>query len=177
MRCSNLKAITTKRLVSWAMIASVASAASAQAPQPPPPPRWDLVVFETKSWDKLLSSWSLDSKGSGSWVNQVSYPHTGKDRKVWHEIGPDVQTYIFIEQQLAGLPQPAPNYRECANFLPDMPYGTLRLSNGATTTEIAWNSGCRDDSYARFLEILRTVDQFMKAKGLAAHVSREEQVP
>jgi hypothetical protein len=56
----------------------------------------------------------------------------------------------------------------------DAPYGTIRLTRGATTTEIAWNSGCMDSQYLRFLSILQSADQKVAAWGKAAPVVQTE---
>ncbi len=57
----------------------------------------------------------------------------------------------------------------------DMAYGTLRLTRGAITVEIAWNSGCLDDGYRAFIETLKTADDGVAAWGRAGRILRTEE--
>lgn len=149
------------------------------APPTPPPPEWNFIAFETKSWGEPLSSWRLLNNGGGSWTEAVKAKgqSLGSYLLVWHEIEPNVQNYIAIERILRGLPHPAPDFNRCANRMSDMPYGTIRLTSGATTIEIAWNSGCLDESYQSFLNILKDADGRVRALGKAGKVLRTEAVP
>ena len=161
--------------------AAIASAA-AQAPEPaaaPPPPDWDMVSFEVKSWGAPIGSWRILSNGGGSWTETVRKEGAayGDYQLAWHEIEPDAANYVALERILRKLPEPAPDSQSCDNFMTDAPYGILRLTKGATTTEIAWNDGCMDDGYRSFMGILREADEHMTALGKAAPVSRTESPP
>lgn len=162
------------------MLGGLGQIAVAQdAPPPPPPPEWNFIAFETKSWGAQISSWRLISNGGGSWTETVKAkgPKLSEQAFVWHEIEPRAQNYITIERILKSLPMPAPDFNDCANFMTDMPYGTIRLTSGATTMEIAWNSGCMDESYRPFLDTLKEVDAQVREWGKAGKVIRNETVP
>lgn len=58
--------------------------------------------------------------------------------------------------------------------LADAPYGTIRITRGATTTEHAFNTGCFDADYARFVAVLKEADTLVATWGKAAPVSRTE---
>jgi hypothetical protein len=59
----------------------------------------------------------------------------------------------------------------------DLPYGTLRLTKGATTIELAFNSGCRDAAYVTYLDVLQEADQLVAGWGKAGEILRTEQPP
>lgn len=152
----------------------------AAAEEAPPRPDWDMVAFEVKSWGAPVSSWRILSNGGGSWTEAVrpdGQPPTSVPSLAWHEIEPEAANYAELERILRQLPDPAPDADACENFMTDMPYGTLRLTRGATTIEIAWNSGCLDDGYVAFVSTLREADQHMQELGKAAPVSRVEPPP
>ena len=143
----------------------------------PPSPQWDFVEFEVNSWGMPITSWRILPNGGGSWTEAVrdeNAPPFSAPSLAWHEIEPDTDNYIALEKILTALPEPAPDPDECENFMTDMPYGKLRLTRGATTTEIAWNSGCLDDGYVAFMGILQAADTPMQTLGKAAPVTRTE---
>lgn len=146
-------------------------------PAPPPPPDWDMVSLEVKSWGAPVTSWRILSNGAGSWTEAVvpegehpTHPHD----QAWHELEADPASYIALENVLRKLPDPAPDPDECENFMTDAPYGVLRMTKGATTTEIAWNDGCMDEDYRAFIAVLREADALIATRGKAAPVSRVE---
>jgi len=158
-------------------IAAASFAGSALAHDEPPTPDWDMVAFEVKSWGSPSSAWRILSNGGGSWTEAVAQDgqaYNSPPSLAWHEIEPDAGNYASLEAILRRLPNPAPDSQACDNFMTDMAYGTLRLTRGATTTEVAWNSGCLDDDYVAFMDILREADEHMRALGKAAPVSRIE---
>ena len=135
-----------------------------------------MVVFEAKSWGAPIASWRILSNGGGSWTEAVREQGAAQSdyRLAWHEIEPAAANYIALERILRQLPDPAPDSQACENFMTDAPYGTIRLTRGATTIEIAWNDGCMDDGYRAFMAILREADGHVQALGNAAPVSRIE---
>ncbi|MEE4337892.1 hypothetical protein [Erythrobacter sp.] len=159
-------------------LASAAPAGHAQEPAPPAP-RWDFIAFEVKGWGEPISSWRLTGRGGGSWTEtrKEEGEPIGSYTRVWHEIEEDAQLYIALENILAKLPQPAPDANECANFIPDLAYGTIRLTKGATTTEIAWNSGCMDEDYRAFMAVLKKADLLVAEAGRKGRMLREERFP
>lgn len=138
-----------------------------------------MIAFEVKSWGEPVTSWRLLSNGGGSWTEAVKNEgeRLGDYTLVWHEIEPRIEHYIAIERILKKLPTPAPDSNDCANFMPDLAYGTIRLTKSATTTEIAWNSGCMDEDYKPFLETLKAADQQVREWGKAGQVLRTKDVP
>jgi hypothetical protein len=150
-----------------------------QTQGPPPAPRWDFIAFEVKAWGEPISSWRLTSRGEGSWTEtrKEQGELLGSYTLVWHEIAEDAQLYIALENILAKLPALAPDFNKCANFTPDLAYGTIRLTKGATTTEIAWNSGCMDEGYRAFMDTLKQADMLVAEAGREGRVLREEIMP
>lgn len=163
-------------LIFSASLARCMPAMAQDASPDPPAPEWDMVVFEVKSWGAPISSWRILADGGGSWTEAVradgaAYPDY---QLAWHEITPDPRNYIALEKVIRQLPKPAPDSQQCANFMADMAYGTIRLTRGATTIEIAWNDGCMDESYRAFMAVLKQADEHMQALGKAAPVTRTE---
>ena len=153
------------------------SAAFSGTPADASAPDWDYVEFEVKSWGGPVTSWRILSNGGGSWTEAVrtnGQAPTTPASHAWHEIDPDAANYAALEAILRRLPNPAPDFNSCENFMSDMAYGTLRLTRGATTIEIAWNDGCLDDDYREFMGVLREAHEHMQALGKAAPVSRIE---
>jgi hypothetical protein len=56
------------------------------------------------------------------------------------------------------------------------PSGLIRLTRGATTTEIAWNSGCLDDAYRTLMDALKAADSLVAGWGRAGKILRREPV-
>jgi len=163
--------------IGLALIVGLSYPVLADVPPPPPPgPDWDMVAFESKFWGAPLSSWTITAQGGGSWVEvkEQSPPRHGAYTQVWHEIEPSIDRYIALERILRRLPVPAPNSSQCNQFMTDQAYGTIRMTRGATTTEIAWNSGCRDPEYLTFLDTLKASDQLIAAAGKAGKIIRTE---
>lgn len=142
-----------------------------------PSPQWDMIAFEMNSWGQPIRSWRILANGGGSWTvaeREESAPPFSAPSLVWHDIEPEAANYAALEKILAALPDTAPDADACANFMTDMPYGTLRLTRGATTIEIAWYAGCLEEGYVAFMDILKAADVHMEALGKAAPVSRTE---
>lgn len=139
---------------------------------------WDMIAFEMRSWGRPIASWIIGRDGGGSWVETVSLPGApfSRYRLVIHEVKPDPAAHAALLKTLSQLPASAPDSTECRNMMTDMPYGTLRLTKAATTTEIAWNSGCQDPAYERFLDVLKAADQAVTARGKAGRTLRTEEV-
>lgn len=138
--------------------------------------QWDFIAFEVKSWGEPVTSWRVTGLGGGSWTEtrKERFEPPGTYTLVWHEIGDDPQRAASLAAILARLPVEAPDPAHCANRMSDLPYGTIRLTRGATTIEIAWNSGCMDESYQAFMAVLKEADALVAAAGRTAPVMREE---
>lgn len=122
-----------------------------------------------------MHSWRIGKDGGGIWAGPVqegAAAHTAETLAV-HEIAPRVQNHAALDAILKNLPQPAPDSNGCANFMTDMPYGTIRLSKGATTSEIAWNSGCMDKNYAQFIAVLKQADGLVREWGARGKILRD----
>lgn len=169
-------------LLAGLFCATLGHSASAREAAPPPPPTspdWDMIAFEVKSWGEPVLSWRLLSNGGGSWTETIKKEgeRLGQYALVVHEIEPNVRNYIAIERILRMLPNPAPDSNSCANFMTDMAYGSIRMTKGATTTEVAWNSGCIDEDYRAFLHTLKSADALVREWGKAGEVLRTEVMP
>ena len=141
-----------------------------------PATQWDFIAFEVKSWGEPVTSWRVTGLGGGSWTEtrKERFEPLGTYTLVWHEIGDNPQRAASLAAILARLPDEAPDPANCVNRMSDLPYGTIRLTRGATTIEIAWNSGCMDESYQAFMAVLKEADALVAAAGRAAPVLREE---
>lgn len=137
---------------------------------------WDMIAFEVKSWGRPVTSWRLLRSGSVSWTEIVEARGERAPRysAVWHEVEAGEQGFGRIVAELSRLQIPAPESAVCSNFMHDLPYGTVRLTHGATTIEIAWNSGCMDAEYRAFVAILKAADSIMADWGRAGRVLRTE---
>jgi len=137
---------------------------------------WDMIAFEVKSWGRPVSSWRLLRTGSGSWTEIVEARGDRAPRysAVWHTVEAGDQGFGRVAAELSRLPMPAPDSRDCSSFMPDLPYGTIRLTRGATTLEIAWNSGCMDADYRAFVAVLKAADSIVANLGRAGPVLRTE---
>lgn len=161
-------------------IAAAGLAPIPAAAQSTPETDWDLVSFEVKSWGAPVTSWRILANGGGSWTEAVrseGQPPTVPPALAWHEIEPDPSNYATLQEILQRLPATAPDSAKCERFMTDAAYGLLRMTKGATTTEIAWNDGCFDEDYRAFLSILKDADAHMAALGKAAPVTRTEEPP
>jgi hypothetical protein len=137
---------------------------------------WDLIAFEVKSWGRPVTSWRLLPGGSGSWTEVVEArgAQAARYSAVWHEVESGASGFARVVDILSRLPQPAPDSAACTDFMPDLPYGTLRLTRGATTVEIGWNSGCMDADYKTFVQTLKAADSIVAGWGRAGRVLRTE---
>lgn len=148
------------------------------APPPAPGPVWETIAFEAKSWGAPISRWEYSVNSGGVWIaiNDIDGKPIGNYTLSYHPLDPDDARYLELEALVRQLPFPSPDYRACTNKMNDLPYGTLRLTRGAMTTEIAWNSGCLDSDYIRFMGVLREADELVSQWGEAAPVARTETV-
>jgi len=158
----------------WGAIA--AASPPDETTQPVATDEWDMIAFEAKIWGEPVSSWQIDKNGVSVWIEVRKEPNAplGQYKLAYHLIKTEAQQYAELVQILEQLPDPAPDHNTCRGRIPDMAYGTVRLTKGATTTEIGWNSGCREDEYLEFLAILERADQLVAAWGRNAPVSRIE---
>jgi len=138
---------------------------------------WVYMAFEMKSWGAPVSSWRIGKDGSGVWVEAVKDGTPGDYALIYHDIGPGAEHYFALSRLMGKLPDPAPDSDECSNFMTDMPYGTMRLTRGATTTEISWNAGCMDDDYVAFLDLLKQADAIVSELGRASPVVNRVEAP
>lgn len=169
-----------RRLAPAALLALWTAASLGAQEAPPPGPDWDFVAFEVKSWGAPVTSWRMTPDGGGSWTEALredGTPFNQPPSLAWHTIEPAAANYSALEAILRKLPQVAPDYEDCENRMTDAAYGTIRLTRGATTTEIAWNDGCFDEDYRAFIAVLKEADEHVAAIGKAAPVSRVEQPP
>jgi hypothetical protein len=137
---------------------------------------WDSVAFEMNSWGQPLASWTVFRGGGGNWVETVREGNTtfGKYTLVVHQVEAGDRGYGALLGILRNLPRQAPDYEACRNSMTDMPYGTLRLTRGSTTTEIAWNAGCMDKPYVEFLDTLKSANELVGGWGKSGKVLRSE---
>jgi hypothetical protein len=137
---------------------------------------WNYIEFETQSWGRTLSSWAILDNGSGSWRESKDRPGAafGDYDIVFHDIAENEAGFAELRAILKKLPAEAPDFNTCRNFMTDAPYGKIRLTRGVVTTEIAWNSGCMDRKYQKFLSILQATDQKVAAWGKSAPILRTE---
>ncbi len=148
-------------------------ATPAAARDKPQPPTWDMIEMITRSWGRELTSWRVSPSGAGSWANVSVAPDRPAERAI-HSFDDSSGLFEQVRRALAGLPDPAPDSARCARMITDMPYGVLRLSRGATTIEIAWNSGCQDTGYKPLLDRLRRADDLVRAVGESTPILRTE---
>jgi hypothetical protein len=155
------------------------AASSAQASEPPAAQEWNMVAFDMKSWGRPINSWIILGSGSGSWTEVIAEPGAppASYTLAVHEVEVGDQGYGDLAAILRRLPSPAPDYEDCESRMTDMPYGTLRLTRGSTTVEIAWNAGCMDQEYSAFLDTLKAANELVGKWGKAGQVIRTEDPP
>ncbi len=167
------------RLCGAAVLALSAPVAAAHEAEEMRPPVWDMIAFEVKSWGNTVHRWQFTPEYGGVWIENVAADGmpTGPASYAFHPLDADGARYAMLEAIALKLPDPAPESDRCENFVTDMPYGTIRLTRGATTTEIAWNAGCMDEDYAAFSALLRQADELVSGWGKAAPVGRTDTRP
>ena len=134
------------------------------------------IAYDTNSWGRVVSGWVVGPEGQGTWyerLNDSGQPGpVGPYRVKHHDFDVGEAGFAELQVLLAGVPDSAPNPRDCKQFRTDDLYGTLRRSSGSTTEEIAYNQGCRDTSYQRFMAPLLAADALVAEWGKAAPVTR-----
>ncbi len=153
--------------------------ASARKEAPPPQSDWDMIAFEMKSWGITQSRWQYSREYGRVWIAFAAKPDAPQPTQTlsFHTLEPDNKRYAALAQLVSQVPVPAPDPATCKNMMTDQPYGTIRMTRGATTTEIAWNAGCQDKDYLALLGTLREADALVAAWGKAAPVNRTEDQP
>lgn len=167
----------TLRLAVLTLLAALSSqsAFAQDTAEAPPAPEWDLIRFEVKSWGAPVTQWQFTPGYGGYWAENTSdQPFGGNYTLAFHTLEADAGRYDALAAIVSRLPDPAPSSEGCEMFMTDMPYGVVRLTRGATTIEIAWNSGCRDEEYVAFMDVLREADELVSTWGREAPVNRTE---
>lgn len=120
-----------------------------------------------RSWGNVITEWSVSSSGDGFWSGQSGMAKAGGSvpPMIKHDLTVGPAKFRELEAMVRKLPSPAPNSSPCKQFMTDQPYGTIRMTSGATTTEIGWNAGCMDKTYLAFLNPLRAVNDTVKSWG------------
>jgi len=138
---------------------------------------FDMIAFEVKSWGAPANRWQYGPDYGGVWIEVLSDPseRLGNYTLAFHPIAADRDRYSMLEAIVDRLPAEIPDSADCERNMTDMPYGTLRLTRGAVTQEIAWNSGCMDDHYVEFMDLLKEADRMVTDWGRQAPVSRTEE--
>lgn len=164
----------------WLMIAALPGALTAKdqehSSEPPPAPSWDMIRFEVKSWGRDVYSWQFTPRYGGVHM-EFAMPNKGQSQErtiAYRPLPEDESRYGDLEAIIAKLPLPAPDTTGCKDLLPDLVYGTIRLTRGATTKEISWNSSCQDKDYAMFLAVLREADTLVRVWMKDIPVARTE---
>ena len=163
-------------LVLATMSSSAVAAPQESTAEPPRGPKWDMIRFEVKSWGKQVYSWQFGPRYGGVHIENVTTEDVQPRELMiaYRTLEADPTGYRQLERILDGLPIPAPDSAECENFIPDLVYGTIRLTRGATTTEISWNSGCQDRGYLPFLGVLRDADTLVSGWAKDVPIRRTE---
>jgi hypothetical protein len=168
------RALAALSLLLVVLGAPVAVAREASAPSMQGP--WDMIVFDLKSWGRPIGYWIITPDG-GSWMEfttKEGAPPPNEFRVV-HEIeAAGGNRFRDLSALVARIPTPAPTSDGCHDFMTDLPYGTIRLTRGATTIEIAFNSGCRDAAYVAFLDVLQKANELVAGWGKPGKVLRSE---
>jgi len=138
---------------------------------------FDMIAFEVKSWGAPANRWQYGHSYGGVWIEVVSDPsdRLGNYTLAFHPIPADRDRYSLLETIIDRLPAEIPNSEECERKMTDMPYGTLRLTKGAVTLEIAWNSGCMDEDYVEFMGVLKEADRVVTEWGREEPAARTEE--
>jgi hypothetical protein len=140
---------------------------------------WDMIVFDLKSWGRPIGYWIMTPEG-GSWTEftaKEGVPPPNQLRVVHEVEAAGGARFRELSAIVARLPSPAPSSDGCQDFMTDLPYGSIRLTKGATTIEIAFNSGCRDAPYVAFLDVLQKANELVGLWGKAGKVLRTEPSP
>ncbi|MEN7538337.1 hypothetical protein [Aurantiacibacter flavus] len=165
------------RVMRLALLAALMLSACATTPPAADAPA-ERIAYDTNSWGRVVSGWIVGRDGAGTWyerVNDSGQPGpVGPYELRYHEFDVGPAQMAELEAVLANLPDSAPNPLDCEMFRTDDLYGTLRLTHGATTEELAYNQGCRDASYQRFMGQLLAADALVAEWGKAEPVSRTE---
>lgn len=156
-----------------AMVAALTPvAAAAHTPQASAPPI-SMIAFEMNSWGSPLTQWQIDANGDGYWTGtaEPGAVRTGPPAKpVKHDLTAGKAAFANIARLAADLPVFAPEFEGCKQRITDQPYGKVRITRGATTTEFAYNAGCMDAPYLAFLAKLKALDQAVGSIGSKAPV-------
>ena len=138
--------------------------------------QWDMIHFEVKSWGGRVYAWQFTPQYGGVHMKNVQPDPSNPNQRAtaYKTLDQNMQRYGALEAIIARLPTPAPDSSICEDFMSDDAYGTLRLTRGATTTEIAWNAGCKDEAYATFMTFLREADDLVGSWVKDVPVSRTE---
>lgn len=133
-------------------------------------PAWTSASFTMNSWGHPLTTWQVNSDGSGTWTE--SLPRNGQfnDRvTTTHTLPADPTAAAQLAARLASLPATAPSDEHCKERITDQPYGELTLTYAATVKQYRYNAGCLDAPYRRFLHQLRAANEQVAARGRAEH--------
>lgn len=146
------------------------------AHEAPPDPEWDMIAFQTKSWGRPVTQWQFTPEYGGYWGENVTEGGSFNSAYTlaFHTLEADASRYQALENIVRRLPSVIPDAEDCTNMMTDQPYGTIRMTRGATTTEIAWNSGCLDEEYVAFVALLREANDMVSGWGRAEPVNRTE---
>ncbi len=164
------------RAIMLAML--MAGCASPSADARPPDGGFDAIAFEIKSWGRPIDSWEVHADGTASHVKMVS--EQGADFRTYklehRAFEVSAADYARLAAIGAALPQPRIGFRDCDLRATDMPYGTLRLTRGDEAESIAFDVGCQDAPYQRFVGQLRAMDELVTGWAERHSPSRIEQV-
>lgn len=124
-----------------------------------PNAEWDMIRFEVKAWGGLVYAWQFTPLYGGAYMKTVQ--GDGPEITQIKSIDEDLDRYRDLERIVRQLPVPAPDANSCQEMMPHDAYGVIRLTRGATTTEISWNAGCKDVTYTKFMSVLREADDLV----------------
>jgi len=169
---------TVKAFLSAGLL-SVATPALATDDTTEPPAtetQWDMIHFEVKALGERVYAWQFTPQYGGVHMRNVQPDPSNLNQHAtaYKTLDQNMQRYVALEAIIAHLSTPAPDSSICEDFMPHDGYGTLRLTRGATTTEIAWNAGCKDEVYATFMTFLREADDLVGSWAKDVPVSRTE---
>jgi hypothetical protein len=160
------------------LILAVLAGCAAPAVEPAPAPTAESLSFDSNSWGKPLSAWTVERSGRGRYTasKDASSGHFHEYDLVTRSFPVSPEDYRRIEALLRPAHAYAGESLPCELTLTDAVYGKVRWGGPAGARQVDFNLGCTSKKVGPIYDGLWQADQLVERLAAAGTVVETREI-